>query len=87
MGLKAKNKVWWNPQILLFISCICFSGFVFSNEVPEEVSSLLALKSGLVDSLGKIGTINIDSMVCMCLLVHGLELHVTMILGWWDWIC
>ena len=54
MGLKAKNKVWWNPQILFFISCICFSGFVFSNEVPEEVSALLALKSGLVDSLGKL---------------------------------
>ena len=54
MGLEAKNKVWRNPQIRVFISCICFSGFVFSNEVPEEVNSLLALKLGLVDILGKL---------------------------------
>ena len=55
MGLKANNiKVCWIPQSLFFISCICFLGFVFSNEVPGEVSTLLALKSDLVDSLRKL---------------------------------
>lgn len=54
MGLKAKNKVCWITLFLLFISCICFTDSVFSNEVPGEVHALLALKSGFVDSLGKL---------------------------------
>ena len=54
MGLKANNKVCWVPQYLFFIICICFLGFVFSNEVHGEVNALLALKSDLVDSLGKL---------------------------------
>lgn len=51
VGIEAK-KVCKIAHLLVFFHCIYLSGIVHGIAVHEEVSTLLALKSNIIDNLG-----------------------------------